>query len=275
MDGSGPSVHALEEAIGLAKWGKGGVTVIHVALSYQGDLNLFGVRNIKAAIQGPGEQILSEAVKLARDHAVSIRTIIDEGTVHERIAHHAAAGDADLVVLGARRTPPVRRLFHGKTVSRVVQLCHGDVMVIPDQAAIRWERVLFAFENSQCSQDEAVRAMELAVNYGGELRTLSVMSSCPALNGHGPTGKEHLLKQRSLECLESVQTPADQAGIKNEGALSSGRFHRMVEKVAGEERIGVVILGSDGERRSKWGLFRNPIGRMVAGAPCPVLFLKR
>lgn len=274
VDGSKPSVHALEEATVLAQWGKGGVTVIHVAPSYEGDLNLIGVRNIKAAVQGPGEQILSDAIRLLKSRDVSIRAIIDEGLVHERIAHHAMSGDADLVVLGAMRTPSVARLLCGRVLAKVVKLCPRDVMVIPNQAPIRWEKILFAFENSKCSKDEAARIMELALNYGGELRFLSVTSSFFASKGQGATEKARLWEKSSLECLESVQAQADQMGIKNKGARVCGRIHKVIGKVAGEERIGVIILGSDGGIRPQWGLVRSPIRRIVSSPPCPVLFLK-
>lgn len=274
LDGSEPSVHALKEAIGLARWGRGGVTLIHVALFYDGDLNLLGVRNIKAAVQGRSQEILNEALDIGDSHGIPIRTILDSGNAHERIAHHATVRDVDLIVLGARRTSSLARLCSGKVLAGVLDHCTRDVMAIPHETTIRWERILFAFKNFSCSRDAAARIVELAAIHGGELRTLSVMDSFFASKGKVPSKREYRLKSSSIECLESIHTLANQAGIKNEGASLSGRFHRVVGKSAREEHIGVIILRSAEVMGPKWGVVKSPIGSIVSSAPCPVLFLK-
>ncbi len=274
VDGSEPSVHALKEAMGLARWGRGGVTVIHVTLFYDGDLNLLGVRNIKEAVQGLSGQILSEAADIADSYGIPIRTILDAGKAHERIAHHATVRDVDLIVLGSRRSSSIARLFSGKVLAGVLDRSIKDVMAIPHKTSIRWESILFAFQNFSCSRDTAARIIELAAVYGGELRTLSVMNSFFGSNGKDPSNREYILKNSSIECLANVHAFADQAGIKNEWALLSGRFHKVVGKYAGKEHIGVIILKPDEAMRLKWGLAKSPIESIVTSAPCPVLFLK-
>jgi len=273
VDGSQPGFHALEEAIRLAQWGKGGVAVIHVAPSYEGDLSLVGVRNIRAVVRGPGEQILSKAVEIAESHDFSIRTIYDEGKVHERIVHHAMARDVDLIVLGARRTLSMALFCLGNVVTRVLQLCPADVMAIPDQAPIGWEKILFAFESSKCGKDVAARVIELAVIHGGELRTLSVKHSFLGSIRKVPIGKECLSRRNAIECLESIHMQADHAGVRNEGILWCGRFHRVVAKVAEEQNINMAVIGLNGRMRPVWGFGRSIIGRTIGSAPCPLLFL--
>jgi nucleotide-binding universal stress UspA family protein len=139
---------------------------------------------------------------------------------------------------------------------------------------IGWNKILFAFETSKCIKDKAARVIELALIYGGELRTLSVMNSFFDSNGKVPTDKECLLKRSALEYLQSVHMQADRSGVKNEVAFLSGRFHKVVGKFAREEQINMIIVGSNGGMKAKWGFGRSPIGSIISSAPCPLLFLR-
>ena len=143
VDGSEASFHALAESIRLAQWGKGGATVIHVAPFYEGDLSLVGVKNIKATVNGLGGPILQEATNIAELHKFSINSILARGEIHEGIAQHALEEDVDLIVLGARKTSFIEGLFAGRVLREVIGLSSKDVLVIPDQATIGWDKVLF------------------------------------------------------------------------------------------------------------------------------------
>lgn len=274
VDGSQSGFHALEEAIRLAQWGKGGVTVIHVAPSYEGDLSLVGVRNIGAVLHGPGDRILREAVEIAEVHDFSIGIIHEEGKVHEKAVRHAMARDVDLIVLGVERTLSIAGFLLGNVVTKVVELYLGDVLAIPRQAPIGWEKILFAFESPKCGRDVAARVIELAVSHGGELRTLSVTHSLFSSIGKVPIGKECLARRDAVQCLESIHMQADHAGVKNEGILRCGPFHRVVGRVAEEQEIDMVIVGSNGRIRPGWGFGRSIVGRIIGSVSCPVLFLR-
>jgi nucleotide-binding universal stress UspA family protein len=274
VDGSQAGFHALEESIRLAQWGKGGATVIHVAPFYEGDLSLVGVKNIKATVNGLGGPILRGAMEIAELHKFSINTILARGEIHENIAQHALMEDVDLIVLGARKTSFIPGLFAGRVLREVIALSSQDVLVIPDQTAIGWEKLLFPIENSRNNLETALRVIELAKTYGAELSVLSVTKASFNTRGKTLAGNKRRLGDCAAQCLENIQMQAERASIKSESELMSGRFATVVSKIAREEHASIIAMGLQKRTNPEWRFGRNPIKSIVYSSPCPVLLLR-
>jgi nucleotide-binding universal stress UspA family protein len=234
VDGFEPSFHALEESIRLAQWGKGGVTVIHVAPSYEGDLSLVGVKNIKATVSGSGREVLDEAISLGDIHNLPIKPIYEEGEVPESIARLAAKEDVDLIVLGASKTSLIAGFFSGNVLTKMIRNCSREILVIPNQAVIGWDRILFAADRAQWSEDTVARAIELAVSYGSELQALAVTNGCFSVREKLLGRKEYPSRKSTLQSLENAQIQAERAGVRIKNLFLSGRFHTMVNEIARE-----------------------------------------
>lgn len=274
VDGSQASFHALEESIRLAQWGKGGATVIHVAPFYEGDLSLVGVKNIKAAVNGLGGPILQEAMNIAERHNFSINTILARGEIHESIAQHALTVDADLIVLGARRTSFIARLFAGRVLREVTALSSKDVLVIPHQATIGWGKVLFPINSSTNNLEAAVRVIEVAETYGAQLSVLLVTKAFFNARGKTLAGHERLFGERTVQYLGNIHTEAERAGVKSESRVVSGRFPRVVNEIARQEHASMIAIGLHRRTKSAWRFGRSSIVSIVHNSPCPVLLLR-
>jgi len=274
VDGSEASFHALEESIRLAQWGKGGATVIHVAPFYEGDLSLVGVKNIKATVDGPGGPILKEAMKIAELHKVSIKTVLARGEIHEGIAHHALTEDVDLIVLGARKTSFIAGLFAGKVLMEVIAHSSKDVLVIPDHAAIGWNKILFPIDSLENHMETALRVIEVAKSYGSELSVLAVTKAFFYAGGKPLSGKGCRSRECTIESLANIQIQAKHASVKSESKLVSGRFPTVVSKIAREEHPSMITIGLHKRTRSEWRFGRNRIKSIVHCSPCPILLVR-
>ena len=82
-DGSPSAKNALSLASQLAREDKSWIKVLAVVPSYQGDLDLIGVSNIKEAITGPGLELLAEAKRIADQEGVHILTNLEQGEPYE------------------------------------------------------------------------------------------------------------------------------------------------------------------------------------------------
>src|SRR4030067_3817651 len=91
IDGSEASKNALKQAVKLANDEKCWITVVSVMPPYEGELELVGVKNIRAAIKKPCEDALVEAEKISVTEGRSIKTVCEEGEVYERIVGIAEA----------------------------------------------------------------------------------------------------------------------------------------------------------------------------------------
>src|SRR4030065_2784157 len=100
IDGSGAAKNALRQAIKLACSEGCWVTVVSVIPPYNGDLALTGIGNIKKALREPSERALSEAQEIARTEKAAVKTVCEEGGVHERIVDLADGENFALTVIG-------------------------------------------------------------------------------------------------------------------------------------------------------------------------------
>jgi nucleotide-binding universal stress UspA family protein len=274
VDGSEAGFHALEESIRLAQWGKGGATVIHVAPSYEGDLSLVGVKNIKDAVDGPGEAILEEAMEIAKLHDFPISAILARGEVHERIAEYALTKDVDLIVLGAKKTPPIVRLFAGRVLAELMAISSKDVLVIPHQATIRWDKVLFPTDSSANDEKAATRVIDIARSYGSELRILLVTKALVNLRGKVSVSSESNVEEHAIQYLEDIHMEAERANVKSESRMIRGRFTSVVSRIASDEDASMIAIGPRKRTRAVWRFGRTPVTSLVYSSPCPVLLLQ-
>ncbi len=79
FDGSESSKNALKQAIKLAETDKSWIKVLAVAPSYEGDLELVGVNNIKRVLDGSSEKLIKEAKEISQAEGISIITSIEQG----------------------------------------------------------------------------------------------------------------------------------------------------------------------------------------------------
>ena len=103
VDGSESSRNALHQAFRFAVDEKCWITVTSVVPPYEGEIEILGVKDIRAALRKPCEDALAEAREACRDRSGrSIKTVCEEGEVHERIVDLADAENCDLIIMGRR-----------------------------------------------------------------------------------------------------------------------------------------------------------------------------
>jgi len=271
MDGSPSSFHALEESIRLAQWGKGGVAAITVAPPYEGDLSLVGVKNIKAAIEGPSEEILGRALGIAEARSSSLEVICEEGEVHRKIVEHAEARRCDLIVLGASSRKSWAGSLLGSTASRVIEHSSRDVLVIPEDVPVGWERILLATDGSQYGKSSRELALELAVSYGGELKTVFLPI------GFDWPGKRVLANSEAEsagEAPEAFKARAEQAGIRCDLVAARGRGDRVVHDLAERHEVSLIILGLQMRKRLLGLIPGSVVDSYICCSNRPVLVVK-
>ena len=85
---------------------------------------------VEAYFKARGEEVLKTFVDRAADRGATVHTILDQGGVVERVAHHG--GTADLVVLGVRgETEEDLTGLGGTTVERTLRHLTASALVVP------------------------------------------------------------------------------------------------------------------------------------------------
>src|SRR5512139_3249766 len=113
IDGSDSGRNALLQAFRLAVDEKCWITVVSVIPSYAGELDLTGVKDVRASLAKPCEDALRDAQRLAEEERVLIKTVCEEGEVFERIVDLADAENADIILMGRRGRSGLERALVG------------------------------------------------------------------------------------------------------------------------------------------------------------------
>src|SRR5512147_755786 len=118
VDGSESSRNALLQAFRLAVDEKCWITVTSVVPPYEGEIELIGVRDIRAALRKPCDDALSEARRLADSERALIKTVCEEGGIYERIVDLADAENCDVIVMGRKGVHKIDRTLVGSVTAR-------------------------------------------------------------------------------------------------------------------------------------------------------------
>lgn len=258
VDGSEASLHALNEAVRLSYWMRGSVRVISVVPPYEGDLRFAGVRDIKALMREPCETVLAKIKKTAEETGAALEAVCREGEPFEKITEFAETEGCDLIVTGVEEKHPLYRALTGGVTDKIIRSGTRDVLVIPYETHIDWNRILIAADGSQAGRAAAVRAIEIAKAYGGELLILPVA-------GNRSTG----MTKKSGEYISEIEI------------LSSGILHKIfpvtvnkageITDLAAKQKAGLIVLGPF-SKKSSFGIFsKRTFEKVIYTSPCPVL----
>jgi nucleotide-binding universal stress UspA family protein len=120
VDSSESGRNALHQAFKLANDEKCWITVTSVVPPYEGEIELVGVSDIRAVLRKPCDEALAEVEKIAKTERMLVKTVCEEGEVHERIVDLADAENCDVIVMGKRGLRRIERALIGSVTARVI-----------------------------------------------------------------------------------------------------------------------------------------------------------
>ncbi|MDO8281122.1 MAG: universal stress protein [Thermodesulfovibrionia bacterium] len=273
VDGSESSLHALKESFKLASNEKSWITVVSVVPPYMGDLDLIAVGNVLASARKPCEDALLKANKAAKAERALIKTVCEEGEIHERIIDLADAENCDLIVMGRRGMSRLERALLGNITARVIGYSNKDVLVVPRDTTVGWQKILVATDGSRFSKAAAAKAIDFAKSYGGELIVISVVDVPTEFYGEAPQIVEDMVR-KAKGFVDDVIKDATASGIKAEGFVREAEAYQAITGIAKEQNVNTIVMGSHGRTGLKRLLMGSVAEKAIGHSPCPVLVVK-
>ena len=270
FDGSASAKNALSLACRLAGKEKSWIKVLAVFPTFQGDLELVGVRNLRETIDGPGEKLLAEAREIAKMEETHILTDLKQGEPYERIVRVAAEENCDLIVMGRRGRGQGERAFMGSVTERVIGHTDRDVLVVPEGGELAWGHLLLATDGSASSDHALARSLEISQEEKARLSVVSVVYTNDEFYALGQEQVKELYAKAD-KILDKVTSWAGDLGVKAEAFIRDGEPHEAVASLAGELRTDLIIMGSHGRKGLSRLLMGSVTERVIGFAPCPVL----
>jgi nucleotide-binding universal stress UspA family protein len=273
IDGSASSRNALQQAFKFATDEKCWITVTSVVPPYDGEMEILGVKDIRAALRKPCEDALSDARKFAEQERALIKTVCEEGEAHERIVDLADAENCDLIIMGRRGLRHVERMLVGVVTARVIGHTQRDVLVVPSGTVVGWKTIILATDGSRFSAAATERAIAFAKAYGGELKVLSVVDVPAEFYAEAPQAVEDLVR-KAKGFVAGVKQQAEAAGVAAETFVGEAEAYQAVNNLALEQKADMIVLGSHGRTGLRRLLMGSVTEKVIGYAPCPVLVVK-
>jgi nucleotide-binding universal stress UspA family protein len=273
FDGSESSVNALLRAFTLANDEKSWITVATIVPSYEGDMDLTGVKDIHKTLLRTGEEILSKAKAIAEKERALIKTVLEYGAPYEKLVDIAESENSGVIVLGKRGTSQFAKTFLGSVASRVIGNSSRDVLVVPQDAALGWKKIFIATDGSRYSESATDKAINFAKSYGGELAVISVVDVPSEFYAEAPKAVEDLIK-KAKEFTAAVKKKAESSGIKASTFIGEGEAYEVITNTARKEKADVIFMGSHGRTGIGKILMGSVTEKVIGYAPCPVLIVK-
>ncbi len=269
VDGSETSLHALQESFKLTgSW----VTVVTVAPFYEGDLRLVGAPQPQALMTEPCNTALETAQELADAAGALIQTACMAGEPYERIVDLAESGNRDLIVMGAKGHSFIERALLGKVTRRVIGYTQRDVLVVPPQAEVGWQKILLATDASPASEAAVARALDLARDYGGELQVAAVMEFAPPIFAEPPEAAAW--RDLLQNYVDAIAARAQTREVPATALVLEDTPYKAIVDLAQREKSNLIVMGSHGRTGLKRLLMGSVTERVIGHAPCPVLVVK-
>lgn len=273
IDGSASGMHALKESFKFADGEKSWITVTSVIPRYEGDLSLVGLGDTLSAMKRPCTDVLRKAEAIARAEGALIKTVCEEGEIYSRIIDLSDAEHCDLIVMGRRGLRRLEKVLMGSVTARVVGHSQKDVLIVPSDGQIGWERILIATDGSQFSKAASEKAIGLAKSYGGRLVVVSVVDVPPELYGESADAVEGLIK-KAKGYTEDTKRQAETEGVQSEVFVREGEAFKIITDLARDEKMDLIVIGSHGRTGLKRLLMGSVTEKVIGHAACPVLVVK-
>jgi len=142
-----------------------------------------------------------------------------------------------------------------------------------------WKKILCPVDFSDVSQNAREYGVSLAKECGAELIFIHVVEPivAPADFSFGPVTTVEVEEQLIQRGRESLSAIADRAGLPSDRAttrVERGRPSAEIVRVAGEEGVDLIVMGTHGYTGLTHALLGSTAERVVNKAPCPVLTIR-
>jgi nucleotide-binding universal stress UspA family protein len=141
-------------------------------------------------------------------------------------------------------------------------------------------KVLHPTDFSECAAQAQAVAVDLAGKLGGEIVLLQVLVETP-LYGEGMLSTAQVQtvydaqRKWAEEALESRTGDLRQRGIKASWRLQVGVPVKEIVKIAEEERVDMIVMGTHGRSGLNRVLLGSVAERVIRLATCPVLTVRQ
>lgn len=286
-DFSAAAERALQRAVQLAEAHNARLELVHTfdsapVMPAWGDPGGGAWIGEKMFMDGVRDQLERVRASLTGNHPIEINASLEVGPAHRQIARHAAASNADLVVIGASGSSGLVQRLLGSTAQNVVRSSQVPVLVVRLPGAKAYANAVAATDFSDDALAAAQMALQLAP--GSNLHVLYAFESIfdndlarvamqhDELERMQAKDRDHANEQLAVIHQQLAST---HISATLHTTLRDGNPDQQIDAFLGEVHGELLALGAHGKTRWEAGLLGSTTQHAVSHAPCDVLVWRR
>lgn len=262
---------AFHQALRLATSTSATLIAVSVTPRFEGNMHRWKIDDAEE-FDLPFRKCLKEAIDCTTSLGQSVTAIHRRGEPAEEIVNLAEEEGVDLLLMGYPRRSCIERVLLGWTTAKVIGLCPCDVLMIPENAEVNFNRILVGVDGSPHSMAAGQRALELAMSYGGEVHGLTVLDV--------PVDRSLLYgvldeaRHKNFTALQILAGQGEKLEVPVIAELREGAPYEQIVQYSEEKNIDLIVLGSYGRTAFPRILMGSVVERVAALSPKPTLVVK-
>lgn len=270
IDHKASSQHALIQASILARSEKSQLVLQSVVPPYDGDLRIMGRSEVLNDMKVPYQDALIKAETTAKAYDLKLKSVLDEGEPFAQILDLAEKERVDLIVMNMDRSNPAQHIPIGEITSKVISSSDKDVLVVPENAELRFEKMLLAYDKSEASQTALMKATDLSLCYGSELTITTAYEVPLEAFSYAPDIWDDEIKKAS-QLLQKAKKFAEEKGVRRlNTVLKHGKAAKEICTLARSIGAGLIVVGCKKIGSMKKMLQGNVVEKVVHNGDIPV-----
>jgi nucleotide-binding universal stress UspA family protein len=199
----------------------------------------------------------------AEKFGIPVETVVRRSeNPYEAIIEIAEKIKPDMMIMGRHGRSRLFRLMMGNVVARVIGYSTFNVLVIPTEVPLKFEKILITSDGSPYSYAAWDEAVFITKRVGGELIAVSVARDESKI----PTAQSIVQKLKKEAALQQVDLQT---------LVYQGRPYLSIIEAAKDKEADLIVMGALGMTELSSFLMGSVTERVVAYAPCAVMVVKR
>jgi nucleotide-binding universal stress UspA family protein len=291
VDFSEFSRRALDCAVQLARWQKARVVALHVVVNWPAVDVVPSLRGEpwpetfrKDVDRDAVTQCLETFVRTSAESPVEIDVrVVDAPNVVQEIVTQAEVLHASAIVIGSHGRSGFERLLLGSITEKVLRGARCPVMVVPRGAppapagiARPFTRILCPVDFSCDALTALSRACDLARKAHGTVTVLN-MIDVPAALYEMPGFDIEIYRRDAISASRRrlAEVVPEDTARRLDVIVSEGKPDQEILRVAADRATDLIVIGVHGRHAVDLAVFGSTTHRVIRGASCPVLTIRR
>jgi universal stress protein A len=217
------------------------------------------------------ERLTARTVALTGRPAATLNLDIGFGPADEQILSHAAAREADLIVVGGGGPPKLARAVLGAVAEKVLHGADCSVLIVRPHPPTH--RVLVATDFSRAAALAVSAAVLHARLDGASIRAVHVLED-PDRKGAFPHWGPDALATLTARARNRLGNALEAAGAQGELEVAAGEPAPMILQHAAELDADFIVLGTTGQTGFELSRLGSVAEAVTRGARCSVLVVR-